>query len=121
MISDEDDYESGFSWDYPAGFTGRPPVKERLRASIENHSLSSKTACCKFCNAGNLRWQSTEHGWRLFEQSGVMHLCRQTTSKPVFVETVPIPIDVLVQLVDPCATLDEVLKSIMKIRKLLPD
>lgn len=122
MLSDDDDYDSGFDWDYLAGFTGRLPVNQRLKRSLDDHS-SSNNACCKFCNTGSLHWQNTERGWRLFEQSGVMHLCRKPASKSAFVETetVRIPIDVLVQLVDPCATLDEVLESIKKIRKLLPD
>lgn len=32
---------------------------------------------CKYCKRGELHWESTGQGWRLFTQRGRMHSCKK--------------------------------------------
>jgi hypothetical protein len=32
---------------------------------------------CRYCEEGDLHWEETNNGWRLFDDEGDMHDCRQ--------------------------------------------
>ena len=105
------------TFNLPAGWAGRPNGPRAYK----------KSAVCKYCNRGNLTWKSTENGWRLFDDNK-LHVCRTSRlsnyTKDVDAnneESADIPISLLSQLVDPCATLDEVQEAIRKIRKIMPN
>ena len=36
---------------------------------------------CRYCSEGNLWWEETSKGWRLFNEDGIVHTCKQYTKE----------------------------------------
>ncbi len=36
---------------------------------------------CRYCDLGELHWEQTSNGWRLFTQDGTIHTCKQRRKK----------------------------------------
>lgn len=43
----------------------------------DNWIYTPKRKTCKFCEQPNLNWKETEHGWRLVNTLGKIHLCKE--------------------------------------------
>ena len=48
----------------------------------QNPFYRPKVKTCNRCGAGNLHWQDTPNGWRLFDAAGVLHSCKPLPPEP---------------------------------------